>query len=307
MKSAVIVGPGAAGSVLAAGLRKAGLKVALLARDAQAAARLRRSGLKVDGVRLKGFAASHRAQDLPRPDALFFCVKSYDTAAALASARGLAGPDCAVLSIQNGLAHAGPLRRAYGVRMVFGSAYFGARAEAGQVLSSGRRRVDLAAGPRNAVAAALLRALLAKSGFEGETYGSEEGLLWTKCLLNAAINPLGALTALPNGELIEREALRQLLLRALSEGAALARRRGVRLVGGSPERAALKLCKDSAANLNSMAQDLRAGRRSEADAILKPLLAAAKSPEKDAPVLFGLYRFVKGLEREPAARPRAAK
>ena len=51
---------------------------------------------------------------------------------------------------------------------------------------------------------------------------------------------------------------------------------------------------------NSMLQDLRAGRRTEIDAIVKPLLDAARRRRRPTPILESLYRFTKRLERELA-------
>jgi len=294
-----IAGPGATGTVLAGSFLRAGFRVRLLARDAARAGRIRRGGLKLDGRALRGFdAVSHRAPDLAPCDAVILCVKSEDTRAALPALARMAGGGAPVLSIQNGLGHADLLRRLFGPRAVMGSAYFGALREPdGSIRRLGGRRIELGLAPRNEAHVRFLRALLARAGWVCRAAGPEGDLLWGKLVLNAAINPLGALARCPNGELLRRPALRDLLVRAAEEAGRLARRAGARPGFKRSGAAALRLASRTAGNLNSMAQDLEAGRPTEAGAILGPLLKAARDPEREAPVLSGLFRFVKGLER----------
>jgi 2-dehydropantoate 2-reductase len=287
----VVVGPGAAGLVLAGSLAAAGRRVRLLARNAARAERLR--GLSVDGRPLRVDAVLHGASAARACGLAAICVKSYDTAAAIRAARPFVGPETAVLSLQNGLAHVALLRRAFGSRVVFAAAYFGARLDGAAAGRLGGDRIDLGASGRNQPLAERLSAELRRAGWKSRV-APEGPLLWTKLLLNASINPLGALADCANGELLERPALKDLLQRAAREAAALC---PVKPLGPKTDRAAVRLCKATAANLNSMARDVRGGRPTEADSILLPLLRQARHPADEAPVLFGFYRFLKNLER----------
>lgn len=294
-----IIGPGATGTVLAASMIRAGLSVRLLARTRKAAIRLRREGLRIGHKRIRRLeAVSHRGRDLGVCDAVLFCVKSYDTRTALRQARAMVGRNTPVLSIQNGLNHVGPLRRALGRGAVFGVAYFAARRDGDTVHHLGGDRIDLAATSENHPHVRRIRQFLIAAGWKSKTFRAETRLLWTKLVLNAALNPLGALARCPNGEILRRPGLRELLRLALGEGERLSLWHGVRPLVKRLDLAALRLCRETASNLNSMAQDLEAGRRTEVDAILGPLLRTAPDPSRDAPVLHGLHRFVKGLERE---------
>jgi 2-dehydropantoate 2-reductase len=294
LETFTLVGPGATAGVLADSLSRAGKTVRLLAKDESQAAAIRKDGLKVDGRAVELDAVSADAERLGTSDAVVFCVKSPKLASAIGAARPLAGPDTTVLSIQNGLAHVAPLRRAFGSRAVFGAAYFGAKREAGwKVRRLGGRRIELGTSGRNKERAKVLADVLRAAGWDC-ALGPEAEVLWSKLVLNAAINPLGALAGVPNGELASRPALKDLLERAAREAASLS---PVPPRLKRADAAAVRLCKATAGNFNSMAQDVAAGRRTEADAILLPFLRRTHDPASDAPVLFGFYRFLKGLER----------
>lgn len=298
----VIVGPGAMGGLLAARFIQAGLPVSLVARSPSAADRLRRDGLRIEGaleLRLKGsdFAAVAPGDKLPRTDLVIMCVKSDDTPAAAAAAGLVFESGTTVLSLQNGLAHVAVLRREFGHWAVFGTAHFAASCPApGVVRWAGGSEIFLAKRALSAYAFQKPHELLTKAGWKVRVASDEDRLLWTKLILNAAINPLGALSRKLNGELVSNPALRDLMDRAVREAVEAARRAGVRPLRKRMDLAARELCKRTAANPNSMLQDLEAGRPTEADALLKPLLASARG-EKDFPVLRGLYGFVKDLSR----------
>ena len=298
MESIAIVGPGATGTVLAASLLKAGQRVRILARGPTEAARIRREGLRLGGRRLRRFdGVSHRGRDLSPCNGIFFCVKSYDTVAAIRSARPLVSPTSAVLSIQNGLDHVRLLRHAFGPRTVFGAAYFGALREKDGVRYLGGDRIDLGASRVNASAARQVQGPLLRAGWKVRILPYPDRLLWTKLLLNAAINPLGALARCTNGGILDRPALKDLMLRALREGEAVCRRRGIRPLVRRLDLKALLVLKGTRANVNSMAQDLEENRSTEADSILGPILRHTDDPQREAPILYGLYRFVVGLEQ----------
>lgn len=300
-----MVGPGAVGGLIAAGLRRAGLGVVLAGRAGPSLRAIRRAGLSVTGPdgRVRRVRGWLEVSPQPRPRAgcraVFLCVKAPDIRAGVAAARRLAGREAPVVSLLNGLAHYVPVRRAFGpARSVFGVCYFAAmRLKAGAVRHTGGREVALAETPANADAVRAVRGLLADCGWNVRVTRRELDLLWTKLVYNAAVNPLGALALKPNGELAANPALRDLMGRALREGARIARRTGRRMPAGF-ERKVLAGCRAVPDQLNSMAQDILAGRRTEADSILKPLLAAARRAGAPAPVLGSLYRMVRRLERE---------
>ncbi len=307
-RAVAIVGPGAVGSVLAARFAAAGIEVRLLGRTPSADARLARCGILLRGpagrsTRIRSGLRPARGPG-PRPplSAAFFCVKSADASAAIASASPLLGPRTPVVALQNGLAHAPLFRRAFGPeRTVIGSCYIAAdRPSPGRAAHNGGRRILLGANPRNAASAQAVRALLAKAGWSVRLEAAEDRMLWTKLAYNASVNLLGAAGALPNGELARDPALREILLKAIAEATAAARRAGHPPLHSDLARRILLGCRRTRFQRNSMLQDLAAGRRTEAGMILGPILAAG-SP---APILRTLLRVIERLERRPSGGSR---
>ena len=301
----LVIGPGAVGLSLAAGLRRAGVPVAILARDAAAEKRLARSGFTAtdaDGrrERITGLLA---ARSLKAPvRAAFFCVKSGDARRAAAAARRFIGPATAAVALQNGIGHERLFRRAFGPkRTVIGVCYFAAdRAEPGELKLNGGEDILLARRASNAAALDAASSVLTSAGFRVHLKDSEEGMLWTKAAFNAAVNPLGAACAVESGRLESDPALREVALAALNEATAAATASGHRLDYPDMADKLLQSCRNAPHQRNSMLQDLAAGRRTEARAILGPLLLAAKRRGVPAPTLEMLSAVIARLERRLA-------
>ncbi len=305
----LVAGPGAVGRLLAARWALAGLDVLILGRDPA-----RESALCGAGITF--ITESGRSQTVrgPRPAratvpgpsaAAFFCVKCGQVPAAIRTARPWIGPDTVVVGLQNGLGHQSALRRAFGPRRtVLGSLYVAAeRRGAHGVAHNGGSTVLLARHPANAEALQTASALLSAGDWEVAVKRDEDRVLWTKLVFNAAVNPLGALAAATNGALAEDPALRRLVGRLAAEAAAVAR------AAGHPplyrmEPLILRGCRNSAGQTNSMLQDLRAGRPTEAPWILGPILREARRRGVPAPGLRTVRRVLSRLEtRSRSPRP----
>ena len=303
----LVVGPGAVGLSLAAGLRRSDVPVAVLGRDAAAERRLARSGFTVTGPdgateKVTGLSGARGVKGPVR--AAFFCVKSGDARKAAASARRHLGKETPVVALQNGIGHEKVFRRLFGPRRtVVGVCYFAAdRSEPGSIKLNGGEDVLLARRNGNAKALEAARGLLTKAGFRVHIKDSEEGMLWTKAAFNAAVNPLGAACAVESGRIEADPALREVALAALGEATAAAVASGHRLDYLDMADKLMLSCRNAPLQRNSMLQDLAAGRRTEADAILGPLLRAAKRRRVPAPTLEILSAVIARLERRLAVR-----
>ena len=302
----LIVGPGAVGLALTAALRRARLPVAVLAREAAAEKRLARTGFAATSpagrrTRVKGFLSARGLKAKAR--AVFFCVKSDDAASAAAAARRWVGPETTVVALQNGIGHEKIFRRAFGPgQTVIGVCYFAADRPAPDDLRlNGGEDILLARHEGNAAALEDARALLVRAGFRVHIKESEDGMLWTKAAFNAAVNPLGAACAVESGRLAEDPALRELALKALCEAVAAAKAAGHPLDYTNMAEKLLAGARNAPKQRNSMLQDLSAGRRTEAGAILGPLLKAAKRGRVNAPTLETLAAVLAQLERRLAS------
>lgn len=303
MPSILIVGPGAIGGALACRWVEAGHDVAVMGRTAASERALVRRGFEFTGTSgrtrlIKKGLVSARAGKRQTVDAAFFCVKNHQTRLAAEAARPWIGPDTAVVGLQNGVGQEKVLRRAFGSkRTVIGICYIAAdRTGPFSISHNGGKDVHLAKTAANAAALEAAASLLKLAGWTVTVDADEDALLWTKLCFNAAGNPLGALCNATNGDLTRDPALRELVVGCLREAEKTARADGHRLLYDDMESVIVKSYPNDSKQRNSMLQDLSAGRRTEVDAIVGPILAAARRRRVELRLLPALHRFVKKLE-----------
>jgi len=303
----VVVGPGAMGCLLAAYVARAGHDTWLLDHRPDRARSLNRRGLRVETPRGRRFDVRVQATADPgrisSPDLIIVAVKSYATATAAAAAALLLGPATAVLTLQNGLGNVETLAAAVDPSRVLG----GVTAHGAHLVAPGRVRhagtgetvIGRPAGVRPERGVLGLRQtadLLTAAGFPTCITRNLPGALWGKVVVNAAINPVGALVGVPNGALVAGPPLRALIGRVAQETAGVAAAADIRLPFRDPVARTEEVCRRTAANLNSMLQDILAGRRTEIDAISGKVAETAAALGHAAPLNAALRDLVRGLE-----------
>lgn len=267
----LVVGPGAMGCLHAALLAEGGLRVGLLDHRSDRAARIAAQGIILEREGTAGevpIACSARAGDFHPARLVIILVKSWATSEAVRNARPAWDDATLVLTLQNGLGNWERIAQgAAPDRVLAGTTSTGATllAEGAVRLAGlGHTRLGSPAGRMDCARAAA--ELLASGGLTAEAIEDLEDALWTKAVVNAAINPLTALTGRLNGEMIEDPGLRRALALVAEEAAAVARG-----CGAAPpaDIAAVveEVCRQTAVNHSSMLQDVMAGRRTEIDFI----------------------------------------
>lgn len=321
----VVLGAGAVGLGLGSFLLAAGERVAFVGRPGTVAA-LRRDGL-VRGGRFGAhragpgtFAAAPSLRDLAAagfaaPDVVLACVKSFDSdaaAASLAAEPGLLGGETLVVVCQNGWGGADPFARRLGEARVYG-----ARVITGFVRSS-PARVEVTAHAEPVAVGSLFGAPpaaaeplcdgLRRGGLPAETTDRLGELLLAKLLYNGCLNALGAICGVSYGALAESPHARAVMRDVAEETFAVLAAAGLRT--GWPSAGAFlkafyeELLPPTAAHEPSTLQDLRAGRRTEIDALNGAVVRLAEAHGVDAPVNRTLCEIVRVLEAK-AGRGRA--
>lgn len=301
-----VVGPGALGGLFAGLLAEAGEAVAVLARTAEQAERLRVSGLCLSGpgerperpvsVRFLG-----PDDALPvNVDLALLCVKAKDTASALARVAMLQGGP-AVLVLLNGLDRARVATQYLDAERVVGAVTTeGATITAeGRVRHAGRGKTSLAPlVPAAADRAARAARRLAHAGFDAEVVPDLDAVVWNKLQVNAAINALTGLLGCKNGVLLDAPTARALASEAALEVAAVARHLGI-AGDWTPEASTTRweaVARATADNVSSTLQDLRRGRVTEVSAINGALVREARERGLAAPINDALARLIAAAE-----------
>ncbi len=270
-----VVGAGSLGS-LVGGLLATVTDVTLVGRDPHMAA-VNADGLQVTGELTETTTPTARTSMPDSADLAVVTVKAYDTAAV---APDLAACDLdGALSLQNGLGNEETLARHLDCAVLAGVCTYGARlAQPGVVECTGIG--DIALGPHDGGLSAFAEdvgAVFHAADIETTVAGDMPRRLWTKLAINAGINPVTALTQIPNGAIVDGPAS-EIAHEAARETARVARSQGVDLDPASAAESVSSVAETTAQNTSSMRADVAAGERTEIDAINGAVLERADEP-----------------------------
>jgi 2-dehydropantoate 2-reductase len=134
-----------------------------------------------------------------------------------------------------------------------------------------------------------------QAGIDAEVTEAPGQMIWEKTSVNAGINPLTAILNVPNGRLLGMNDIRQLMRDLVVEAAKVAATEGYRFDRSLVELTE-EICLNTAENVSSMLQDIRAGRRTEIEAISGEILRRAQIASLPTPRTRVVYQLVRGLE-----------
>jgi 2-dehydropantoate 2-reductase len=199
------------------------------------------------------------------PDLVLVTVKAYDTEEVASLLKKSVKGDVPVLSLQNGLVNVDALQRHLGSGSIIPSATTeGALTTGpGKVTHTGSGLTWL--GEINGKISGrclAIRRVFRSAGFRTVVSSNIKGVLWSKAIVNSAINPVSAITRLRNGDLYKTPELRAIEFSIIDEGSAVARTNGI-LLRPSPKLLLAKVLTSTRGNKSSMLQDIEAGRRTE--------------------------------------------
>lgn len=302
----VIVGAGAMGSLFGGLLAEGGLGVTLVDIWEEHVDAINRSGLRIvghGGDRTVRVPATTDPYSLVEADVVLFQCKAFANEAAAASVRHLVKGPTVVISFQNGLGHEEILGRLLGDEHVLGglTAQGATVVEAGVVRNFGNLPTYIGefAGGLSERASAIADAF-SRHGLPTIASADIKKEKWQKLLGNAALGAVSAATDLTSAEIVAIPALREVVLRALDETAAVARACGVAL-GEAEKRAIFDKLTDvghggTGASKSSMAVDIANRRRTEIDTIHGSVSRLGLERGVPTPTIDTMIGIVKGLE-----------
>lgn len=313
----VILGAGSLGLLFAGHLARAGSDVVLVARPA-AAQHIREHGVTVRGPRsfTTPVRVTERPEQLGTADVLIVTVKNGDTDAALASLgqfrAGLAA------SLQNGIVKDERLRQRFGMGAVVGAATaIGAtRTGLGEVLHTLEAMTyfgELDGRPSDRVAR--LVAEIARTGLPAIQHDDLPSVEWSKACQYCAAGLTSAVSRLEYYKVCLNRDLATLFVNVTREVASVARAEGVevqsypdfevRALVDPPFEEAVGAVIARGKDLErrgviqmriSMCQDILAGRRTEAEEVVGPILERAARHGVPAPTTEFALRVVRGVQ-----------
>ena len=302
----VIVGGGAMGSLFGGLLAQGGLDVTLLDIWKEHVDAINRDGLRIvghGGDRTVRVAATLDPKTLAAADVVLFQCKAFANDTAARSVQHVVKGSTVVISFQNGLGNEETLGRILGEEHVLG----GLTAQGATVVEAGviRNFCDLPTyigefgGGLSERATAIANAFT-RHGLPTTASADIKKEKWQKLLGNVALGAVSAATQLTSAEIVAIPELREVVLRALDETAAVARACGVAL-GDSEKRAIFDRqtsvrAGGTGASKSSMAADIAHRRRTEIDTINGSVSRLGREKGVATPTIDTMIGIVKGLE-----------
>jgi 2-dehydropantoate 2-reductase len=306
-----VIGAGAMGSVFGARLLSTGVEVILFDINEEHIQAVRARGLTLgaaDGDRVVAIAATARIAEVANADLALVLADSNATADVAPLLPGVLRDDGVALTLQNGIGNVEALAAVLGAqRTIAGSTFNSAAFVApGHVRHTnvGPTVIGMPDGPPTDRVRALA-AQLSAAGFPTVATDNAMGHVWSKFVLNCAINPVAALTGLRPGEIARHPPTARLLERLLDEVLAVAATKGIRL----PEADLRGQVLDHAFeryNRPSMLQHVESGRRTEIEALNGALVREAGRLGVSVPYNEAVWAAVSGIDSRHArerARP----
>ena len=297
-----IVGCGAVGSLFAANLAQLDdVEVWAFDLDGEHVAAINEHGLRLSGAGevVGKVSATTDAAELPPSDFGIVATKCMHTAPAI-EATAAAFANGSVCSVQNGVGNEEVLAQ-HVERVIRGTTF-----PAGRVVEPGHVQWDVKGDttigpfePRPAPMADVeqLADACTRGGMPTQAVADARGPQWRKLIFNAATNPIGALTGLTHGRVVEDAGLRRLVSQLVDEGKAVAAAQGIEL-DADPEELIDHAARPDVAydHKASMLQDVEARRPTEIDYLNGGISRFGREQGVPTPMNDAVTALIKGLE-----------
>jgi len=295
----IILGAGAMGCLYGGAFHRAGCEVVLVDVNQGHIDAINGSGLELEtraGTEHLPIPA-RRPEEIAGPvDLVVVFTKTFHTDTALAGIAAAIGPQTHLLSLQNGLGNDERLARHASPERVL----VGASSLPSDLVGPGKVRSHGEGGSKlypafggDAGFAQQVADLLTAGGLPAALEPEIRVAIWSKAIFNATMNPLCALTRRTPGFLGAHAESRAMITAAVEEGVAVANASSVAVPGRPIHELTEVSMTDHANHEASMLQDVKAGRRTEVDAINGAIVEAGRKAGVAAPVLETLWRLVK--------------
>ncbi len=295
-----VVGAGAVGGYFGGLLARAGAPVVMVGRPAFVE-KVKKSGLFLDTLQFQESVRVEASTELSAvrgAAVVLFCVKTTDNATTALALAPLLAPGALVLSLQNGVDNVEQIRAAAAIDALPAVVYVAASVpEPGRVKHVGRG--DLVVGPENGKTKSIA-ALFSRAKVACRISENIEGELWTKLVVNCALNAVSALGRAKYGQIASSADAWKVVETAVHEVLAVARAAGIHPPGWEDPKVALagalKIATQMADALSSTGQDMNRGKRTEIDSLNGYVSRRGEALGVPTPVNHALYALVKLAE-----------
>jgi 2-dehydropantoate 2-reductase len=296
-----IVGAGAMGSIFTYFFYKANISTTIFEKDKNTIKNIK-NGLKLvigDETENIKIEVSDNPLILIDCEIIFIFVKTYDTEEALkiiASVITEREKKSIIVTLQNGIGSIEKISKYISKdRIVYGSTSIGATRVNNNTVKLGGMG-DIVIGGVNKDAVSAVENVFKKCRLNVLVTDKPDTAIWKKAIINAAINPIGALLGIPNGDIVKNEYSRDLQEKIVREAVEVADSMGLSFNTYEMIEQTRKVCENTSKNLCSMLQDVNAHRRTEIDSINGIIIQYGIKNNIPTPYNAAVYCLIKAKE-----------
>ena len=295
-----IMGTGGVGGYYGGLLALSGQDVTFIARGAHLHA-IREEGLKVKSVHGDFTVSPAKATDTPAEvgpmDMILFATKTYQTDEAAQLITPMVAQNTVIVSLQNGIDAAYRIARVVGMEhMLGGVTWLSAAVEAPGLIGQYSQFRRIALGEFSGETTPRLKAAFAALQATGATVEVSDVILkvlWTKFVFIAPVMAMGSLTRVTFGEYRNVPEARAMLTDAISEVAAVAKAKGVKLDEDVVKKTLAFIDSSEPGIKPSMQRDVESGKPSELEAIIGAVVRLGDEHNVPTPVMKFAYAMLK--------------
>lgn len=293
------IGAGAIGSLFGGLLKRGDVDVLLVGRQPHVDA-IKKNGLSIFGVEEFNvrIGASSNPLDAKDSDLIIITTKAYDTKKALKDILPILNEDVTVMSLQNGAGNIEEISNYVESRNILSSVTsMGAFLEAPARLQfRGKGNTIIGSLSDENKNAKDVVNLFNKAGIKTEYTPNIKSEIWSKVIINSAINPLASILDEENGILLDHNLL-EIVKEITIEGKTILEKDGIKISEDIFEKT-FDVIKNTSKNINSTLSDLRKGNRTEIEYISGKIIETGERVNIPAPYNKALFNMVKFKENK---------
>lgn len=293
------IGAGAIGSLFGGLLKKGGVDVLLIGRQSHVEA-IRKDGLFISGIDELNIKidVSSNALDAKESDLLVITTKAYDTKKAVSDIISIIDDNATVMSLQNGAGNIEEISKSIEKKNIIGAVTsMGAFLEnPGRVQFRGKGTTIIGAiSEENKIATEIVK-IFNGAGIKTELTNDIKSEIWSKVIINSAINNLASIFDSENGILLE-DNLIEIVKEITIEGKTILQADGINIPDDIFEKT-VDVIKNTSKNINSTLSDLKKGNRTEIEYISGKIIERGDALGIPAPYNKALYNMLKYKENK---------
>lgn len=302
-----IIGPGSIGCLIGSFfLKNKKCEISFLHRDKEKIEKIKEEGIVVKRVNgeiekflSSQFIITENEKEIGKCDLIIITLKSYQTKSILKKLKNLINEKTYVLTLQNGLGNIEIIKRVVPEeRIIGGTTSYGAYTiSAGEIVFAGEGETVIGRISGNNRDILKIKNLFNNSGIKTEITENIEGALWSKFLINIAINPLATVLDVHNGYLIENKYAEKIMEYLIKEGWEIARNKKIKLLYPDPVKKVKEVCRITYNNINSTLQDIRNKRKTEIDFLNGVVVREGKKLKINVYTNWVFYNLIKFKEK----------